>query len=337
MFIINGTPIMNCLDFYRCFDITEVLNQPKEFAVFAENHLGFNKINNHCIEMLKLALNHAEEITCTSFWQGKTASELDPKRIGKTNNIIDEAYGYYKKYAKENNDSEWARKYIISVAATILAEKKGFDIPVKKQQAEKKIEQNILSVDKDSVTIIPGKTYFCKHDSSVIIDSGTKMRTVEVIVASGYSSNVTIMIENSKQLQYASGDIFYMNVYNDTVVNILPNEVKNSHGILRRDTKKGCITYNGMETNIPVTASSFACMGEGKYLYLKNNMLSYIGIRQEFIPDILCNRKANYIEVFVEDNEYYLLSSAGVIKTLNGTPPSMCNKYTSLNKAVKER
>lgn len=335
MLIINGTPIKNCLDFYEHFDVAEIVRQPKTFALFAKNHLKFNKLNTHCIEVLELAASEQKLFNCTSemsFWQGKM-SELTV--TDKIKSVVTETYAYYKKHGKDSQDNEWEKKFVIAAAATILAEK-SFVKPVEKTFSKVSNGEIALQLDKDTLTLIPGKSYFCKYNPNILYNDGMELRTIELLVAAGYSSTAILCLNDHDKIVLNSGDRLYINVCDDSVVQILPDEIKCSHGVLKRDIKKGCVTFNGERSGIPVDASSFACMGDGKYLYVKGYRLSFLGIDSAMIPNALYSSKARYVEVAVKGSEYYLLSPKGIVKTRTGTPTAMQAHYISLQEALKE-
>lgn len=323
MLIINGIPIKNCLDFYNNFDVAEILRQPREFAVFAKNHINFNPLNEYCIEIFERAtcrklFNCMSEM---SFWQGRM-SEFNV--TDQVKSVVIETYAYYKKCGSEDEDGDWEKKFVMSAAATILAEK-SFVKPI-----EKTSDDTLRFDEEDTTVLIPGRMYFCKYDPYVEYDGETELRTVELYAEDGYSSNAIVYLnDNDGKIELKSGERMYVNVYGNTVVRILPNEIECPHGVLKRE--KRCVTFNGKNSGIPVDASSFACMGEGQYLYIKGYRLSSVGISRVMLPkDAFGLYAPKYVEVAVKGSEYYLLSSDCIVKNRTGTPKSMNSHYISL-------
>lgn len=330
MLIINGTPIKNCLDFYDNFDVTEILRQPREFAVFAKNHLNFNPLNKYCIEVFERAVCRKlfNCISEMSFWQGRM-SEFNVN--SQIRSVVTETYAYYNICGKGNEDNDWEKKFMMAAAATILAEK-NFVKPT-----EKMSDGNTLQLDKeDNIELTPGRTYSCKYNPDVEYDGNTELRTVEIYTKYGYTSNAVIWFGDRDKIELKSGDRIYVNVFVDTAVRILPNEVKCKDGVLKRE--KEYVTFKGENSGIPVDAPSFVCLGAGQYLYIKEYRLSSIGIDGNKLPrDSFGLYAPKYVEVAVKDSEYYLLSSDGIVKTRTGTPKSMNSRYISLPKVLENQ
>lgn len=338
MLIIHGIPIKNCLDFYDHFDIAEILEQPQVFVLFARNHLNFHPLNAYCLDVFERAASGRKLFECVSemsFWQGRM-SEL--RVTEKVKSVVVEAYAYYKKRGKDSADSAWEKKFVMAAAATILAGK-SFTRPEEKTASRKNNGEIALQLDKDTIVLTPGHAYDCPYHPDIPFREGMKLSTVTLLAESGFTSTVTLWLSDHEKHDHDpvvlhSGERLYINVCDNSVVKILPNEIECSKNILRRDMKAGCVTCNGERTGIPVDASSFACLEKGKYLYIQKNKAVFLGIDAAMIPGFLLSAKMRYVEVAVKGSEYYLLSPSGIVKTRRGTPTNMQAYYPSLQKAL---
>ena len=104
---------------------------------------------------------------------------------------------------------------------------------------------------------------------------------------------------------------------------------------MKRDYEKGCITYDGIPTEIPFCATSFAALGRGRYIYIENQRFYCLGIEDSEIAPNIAHQQARYVEVCAKDNKYYALSDTGIVRTHSGTPENMRRHYLSLADALE--
>ncbi len=323
MLIMSDRPIKNCLDFYVFYDPRDALSNMKDLVAFARGNLGFNEMNDACIDLLEKVSDPDAEIMCRSvydFWQGSDFGLNVPDK--KISCFLNEGFAIFS-----SSGPGWEKRFISYCALSIIADRLSFDRW--KDTAASGRKTTALDISKDQTDVRPGKIYSCrKADLSNDLPEGFVIRTVKVSAKPGYTVPAALEIGDEK-VELRSGSSLYLNVVNDAVVKVLPDETRSVIGTVHHGDDVG----DGI--TIPPEATSFACIGAGAVVYLNANRLYTLGSVNNIPGWMTQDEASTFAEVAAVDKDFYLLTTDGIVMDSRGvTPDNMRSHYADLDKAL---
>lgn len=328
MLIIHGKPVLNCLDFYDRFDLDDILSQPEAFTAFAKGHLQFSECSRRCIALFESA-SHMEELPInseTDFWQTSAIPDCSPM----AKSIIGETYVYLK----SKGGDHWKNNFVMTAAACILGEQK-FSIP-QKTKAPVRNASETLNIENSKISVKPGKEYTVPNKLGIESDQPRKLHVTEISAKDGYTGAAVLNLGRNRMINLQSGHSVFLIADENQAAAVLPDEISLETGKLKRDYRQNCITFNGKPTDIPLGASSFIALGEGRFMYLEREKLFLLGnISDEEVPRQIQNG-GGYVDLRLHRNQYYLLTNEGQVCNHQGIQWKIRRNDVSLEDALRE-
>lgn len=275
----KSAPILNVTDFYRQFDILDVIKNREACVRFALGHFRWsNSINLHHIDVLQKCCDSNSEVILTEsadYWKSdekgfcknpcNTLAGYETQKI-----IVDEIF---RRFEKEFLGQE--RRVLLLVIASVLlgnqTEACLQDIRVSELKAAYKRElgeeeKNVVKLLLRRSPDLPLKielpflagSFRLPFDPKLWPSSANRyqtwvIRALDKATLELYDARSNEVVEK-RELE--SDERLFCLVLNETVVKILPNIVKNGKNTLER--KKDRIYLNKQRCGIPSEASSFA-------------------------------------------------------------------------------
>lgn len=302
----KSVPILNATDFYKYFDILDVIRNREACVRFVLGHFKWsNSINLHHIDMLQKACNPNSSIELT-----KAADYWNSDGKGLCKNSCNVLSGYdlqngvvdkiFRKYGKEFSGKEH-HILLLLIAGILLGNQTEAclqNISVSEMKAaymqepkeyERSLEvenhTNVVNLRLNDSSMKISLPFFAgcfrlPFNPKLQPSSANRLQTW-VVQATAKAILELYDVRSNKVVEkreLESGEKLFCLVLNETVVKILPNIVRNGKNTLIRK-KDGVYLNEHQNVGIPATASSFAVGADVDFpwmLYVCDGYIKYV-------------------------------------------------------------
>lgn len=326
MLVLNGQPILTCLDLERYFELSEVLEQAEEFAIFARGHLLFDDTRRCCLKIFEKSISMkvlGPYMDPREFWMETVPASITRKEMS----LIEECFVVY-------NEPYGASMFSMAAAALLLA---GKSAPVNIKKVNKKSirDNQPLCFDNLKATVRSGRSYACGFYGNTV-ESGKRMRTIPITCKkNSHGSAVIHFFKGTEEriLKIAANETVFVNIIDSEVAGILANSIETGDLSVIRINRG--ILVNGSLSSIPEDATSFSFRSRSEFMYIAGGKLYGVGIERLHI-NISGLNLYHIVEVYYDpkSRRFLFLRDDGAIFGENGSI-AIQGKYTSIGYALR--
>lgn len=296
----QSVPILNITDYYRHFDVLDMLRNKEAFGCFAKGHFQWNgSINLHHLDVILIMIDPdaSFQMTCAQdYWKLRSVYMKDRDALPEHEQQARIAEAVYKKYSSELKDGD-SRILMLTIAGVLLAErdesclkqisgeqlKKAYE-GMKESSftgtgAKEAVAEILLTNQKGTVTLHAfDGVYRFLSEPSLKPSYEKRMQTYTIQT----DADVTLEIADlttgaAKQRKLSEGERLYCLALEGKVLRILPDRVVNGKNTMAR--KKDGIYINSVKRpEIPLDVSSFAVSADEEnpqYIYVEQGHIHY--------------------------------------------------------------
>lgn len=298
IFQMQSFPILNVTDFYKHFDVLDMLRNKEALGRFVKGHFQWGSSNRHHIDVILAMINPdmSFQMACAQDYWGFGGDEDNKEEFPAYERQARTAEAVYQKYSGGWKDQD-SKIMMLIIAGLLLAEKeesclnqisweqlkKAYDgakkAPSVKTGENEAVAEISLTDPKKSVMLHSfDGVYRFKMDTSLKPSYEKRMETYMIRTDADVTLEMTdLATGTARQKKLSEGDRLHCLVLEGKILKLLPDSVSNGRNTITR--RRDGIYINGVKhPEIPADASSFAVSADEEnpqYIYVEQGHIHY--------------------------------------------------------------